>query len=138
MSMKIICTDCQKVLPSEWASSTDEHSCPKCGSLKKEMTMKVVENLGLDIKESLKGKVKVKKYNSKDNPRYEFSEGDDLRKKDNKWMKKSRVIDKYKDEYKEKVIDPETGEVIYHNEEPLSDHFGHGSAKFNKDDGKNA
>jgi|TARA_B110001450_G_C17324859_1_gene360958 hypothetical protein len=35
-----------------------------------------------------------------------------------------------KDEYKEKVTDRETGEVIHHSEEPLSDHFGHGSAKF--------
>jgi hypothetical protein len=30
---------------------------------------------------------------------------------------------------KKKVTDRETGEVIHHSEEPLSDHFGHGSAK---------
>lgn len=43
-------------------------------------------------------------------------------------MKKSRVIDKYKDRYMEKVTDPETGEIIHGCEEPLSEHFGHGFA----------
>ena len=52
-------------------------------------------------------------------------------------MKKSRVIDKYKNEYKEKVTDPDTGEVVHHNEEPLSEHYGHGYAKFKKEDDKN-
>ncbi len=32
----------------------------------------------------------------------------------------------------EKVTDPETREIIHHNEAPLSDHYGHGSAKFKK------
>ena len=55
--------------------------------------------------------------------------GDDLRKSDNKWMKKERVIDKDNDHYREIVTDPETGEVIHECEEKLSDHFGHGSDK---------
>ena len=76
MSMKIICTDCQKVLPSECASSAEEYSCPECGSLKKEIIMKIVESL--DIKEILKGEINDKGYNSKKNPRYEFLKGDDI------------------------------------------------------------
>ncbi|GGC77821.1 hypothetical protein GCM10011382_04710 [Vreelandella lutescens] len=78
--------------------------------------------------------MKDKNFNSKKNPRYEFFEGDDLRKSDGKWMQKSRVIDKSKDKYVEKVIDPETGEVVHLCKEPLSKHFGHGSAKFKTDE----
>ncbi len=94
--------------------------------------MSIVENAGLDIKESLAGKMKDISYNSKKNPRYEFFEGDDLRKSDSKWVKKSRIVDKNNDKYIEKVVDPETDEVVHHCEEPLSQHFGHGSAKFKK------
>ena len=49
---------------------------PKCGSLKKEIIMKIVESL--DIKEILKGEINDKGYNSKKNPRYEFLKGDDI------------------------------------------------------------
>jgi len=48
-------------------------------------------------------------------------------------MKKNRVIDKNNDKYFEQVIDPETGETVHHCEEPLSEHFGHGTAKFKKE-----
>ena len=91
--------------------------------------MEIVEKAALDIKESLAGKMKDINYNSKKNPRYKFFEGDDLRKSDGKWMKKRRVIDKNNDKYLEIVVDPETDEVVHHCEEPLSEHFGHGSAK---------
>jgi hypothetical protein len=36
------------------------------------------------------------------------------------------------DGYKEKVVDCETGELIYEAEEKLSEHKGHGSDKRNK------
>lgn len=60
---------------------------------------------------------------SKKNPRQDIFTGDDLCKSDNKWMTKERIIDKDKDLYKETVIDPATGEVVHHYQEPLSDHF---------------
>lgn len=55
--------------------------------------------------------------------------GDDLHRKSGKWMKKERVIDHAKDEYKEVVTDPEDGRIVHQCEEPLSKHIGHGSAK---------
>lgn len=42
-----------------------------------------------------------------------------------------RTIDKSHNIYKERVIDPESGEVIHRCEEPLSSHQNHGSAKSN-------
>lgn len=40
-----------------------------------------------------------------------------------------RLIDRDNDVYRETVTDYESGEIIYHCEEPLSEHQGHGSAK---------
>jgi DNA-directed RNA polymerase subunit RPC12/RpoP len=133
ITQKIVCSDCGERLPVEWISSGSKDNCPKCGSPNKTISIDIVEKAAFDIKESLAGKMKDKNYNSKKNPRYEFYEGDDKRKSDGKWMQKSRIIDKYKNEYFEKVVDPETGEVIHQCEESLSEHFGHGSAKFKKD-----
>ncbi len=133
VNARIECADCGAKLPDEWISSKSKGACPKCGSNQKTIHLNIVEEAAVDIRESLTGKVKDVNFNSKKNPRYEFFEGDDLRKSDGKWMSKSRVIDKYNDKYLEKVTDPETGDVVHHCEEPLSDHFGHGSDKFKKE-----
>lgn len=50
-----------------------------------------------------------------------------------RFVRKQRTLDRDNDRYAEKVVDPETGEVLRDVEEPLSDHRGHGSAKA-KDD----
>lgn len=47
------------------------------------------------------------------------------------WVRKERIIDRDKDHYREVITNPETGEVLHHCEEPLSEHRGHGSAKDN-------
>ena len=46
-----------------------------------------------------------------------------------RWVRKTRVIDRLHDWYEERVIDPETGAILYEHAEPLSAHQGHGSAK---------
>jgi hypothetical protein len=91
--------------------------------------LNIIENVGLEIHDSLRAKAKNVNMPSKKNPRVDIFAGDDLRKSDSKWMTKERVIDKDKNLYREIVKDPATGEIVHHDEEPLSDHFGHGSAK---------
>lgn len=49
-----------------------------------------------------------------------------------KHVHKERVIDRDSDRYVEKITDYETGEVIHHCEEALSQHQGHGDAKRKK------
>jgi len=44
-------------------------------------------------------------------------------------MLKERIIDHANDRYKETVTDPESSEVVHAQEEPLSEHRGHGSDK---------
>lgn len=59
----------------------------------------------------------------------ELSAGDDLWEKENRWMRKNRVIDWKNDQYRETITDPQTGEIVHHCDELLSLHRGHGSAK---------
>ena len=49
-----------------------------------------------------------------------------------KWVYKEWIINRRGDHYREVITDPETGEVIHHCDEPLSEHRGHGSAKSKK------
>ena len=80
-----------------------------------------MEQLGMKLKDPTRsGKQKIK---------IEQLVGDDLHRDSGKWHKKVRVIDRENDRYFEKITDRETGDVIHHCDEPLSKHFGHGSAK---------
>lgn len=128
--MSVKCSDCGSLLPSETAASKEKLPCPKCGSIRKEIRLSFEDKV--NFHERLHGKGEDRTKSSKDNPRVDFIVGDDLRKKDNKWMKKLRVIDKDKNLYMETVSNPEINEIVHHCEEPLSDHQGHGSAKSKK------
>ncbi len=59
----------------------------------------------------------------------EIKIGDDYFRKENKWMKIKRVIDRGHDHYEEQIVEPKSGKTIHHCQEPLSSHTGHGSAK---------
>ena len=117
----VVCSDCGHPFISA------EERCQNCGSLNKTI------NISCDVppipKVMLKGNVKDKALSSKDNPRVRFMTGDELSKNDGKWFKKQRYIDANQDEYFEKIVDPETGEIIHQCQEPLHQHIGHGSAK---------
>lgn len=134
MATTLTCATCGADLPAEHAGQSADAPCPTCGSVKKNIRLDFVDNVGFEVHDSLCGKLKDPNLPSKKNPRVDFFSGYDLRKSDGKWMQKERVLDKDNDHYKEIVIDPKTGEVIHHNEEPLSKYFGHGSAKFKKND----
>ena len=55
--------------------------------------------------------------------------GDNFFRKAGRWSGVTRVFDKARDSYTEHIVDRETGAVLQHQEEKLSDHQGHGSAK---------
>ena len=59
----------------------------------------------------------------------ELVQGDDLYRKSGKWNKMKRLIDRTGDDYEKLIVDPDTGEIIHHCHERLSEHQGHGSAK---------
>lgn len=67
-------------------------------------------------------------------PFVEVVSGDDLHRNSGKLMKLERTIDRENDLYHEIVTNPSTGEIVHECKEPLSEHKGHGTAKFkNKD-----
>jgi hypothetical protein len=97
--------------------------------VEQEVLMEIVEDAAVEAHDNVRMKVKDPALPSKKNPRLDQFAGEDLRKSDGRWMRKERIIDRDRDFYKEVVIDPTDGTVVHQNEEPLSDHFGHGSAK---------
>lgn len=62
-------------------------------------------------------------------PIYESVSGDDLHRATGQWNKLIREIDRENDHYRERIVNPQTGEVILDCDEPLTAHTGHGSAK---------
>jgi hypothetical protein len=132
--VSVACSGCGASLPPDQAGRAADEPCHYCGETQKKIRIEIADRFGVEVHDSFRGRLKDPAFPSKKNPRVEVFSGADIRKSDGKWMSKERVIDKDNDLYKEVVTDPETGEVIHHNEEPLSEHFGHGSAKFKKED----
>lgn len=62
-------------------------------------------------------------------PFYETKSGADLHRATGRWMQRQLIIDRENNRYSERVIDPETGQIVHVCEEPLSEHQGHGTAK---------
>lgn len=128
----INCAECGYTI-DEPINKKEYDPCPRCGSNRRIMDIDHGEEIvELDIKVQSISTIKDPKRTGKSKIRYKRLSGDDLYKKSGKWNNKERIIDSENDRYMEKVIDPETGEVIHHCDEPLSKHQGHGSAKNKK------
>jgi hypothetical protein len=111
----------------EMLSEPNRPACPACGSPSRVIDASAAdfisfrEQVGVKLKDPrLTGKYKIK---------IELISGDDLHRKSGEWYKKVRVIDRENNRYLETITHPDTGDVIHHCEEPLSDHWGHGSDK---------
>lgn len=113
------CNQCNKFFESE-----DALKCPFCGSENLTIHLKVCDRISLN--ESISGKVKEEGIRK---PRKEFFYGADYSYDRKKYVDKTRIIDRENNRYYENVEDKDLGEVIYTCDEPLTDHFGHGSAK---------
>jgi predicted RNA-binding Zn-ribbon protein involved in translation (DUF1610 family) len=99
--------------------------CPNCGSSRRchEISLHLqggTARVGLELKA---------KSPSKKKPHVELKSVPSMSKKLGKPMKHVRLIDRGNDRYFESVTDYESGELIHHEDEPLSEHKGHGTAK---------
>lgn len=131
MHLRITCLDCGIVLPHEWVHDSEEHSCPNCTSIWRNVIHEIANKAALH--DNLRSKSKDQNFPSKQKCRVKIFTGSDLRKSDSKWMKKEQIIDKDRNYYKEKITDPKTGEIVHHDEGPLSEHQGHGTVKLKRD-----
>lgn len=109
-------------------SINDREPCPECGAIGRKVSIHIAE--GITTRESIGGKIKDPNLPSKKKVRVEFFDGYEWSVALEKHVKKSKLIDKRENKYKEKIEDPDTGKIIHECEEPLSNHQGHGYAKF--------
>jgi len=77
---------------------------------------------------NLKAQIRIKKINIENRVTVEQIVGDDLH-ASGLWMHKERLIDRENDHYRERIVNPATGKEVHFVDEPLSQHWGHGSAK---------
>lgn len=121
------CANCGEIIDTTNDTSTQRTPCINCGSTARIYHANIIENVqaldGLEMKGKRPGKKK---------PFFEDMSKPDYYHKKKKFVHKERLIDRDNDKYREKITDYQTGKTIHHCEEPLSEHFVHGSEKFKK------
>lgn len=122
------CGKCKSIL-NEPSDITPEKRapCPSCGSTSRAFDVEITSGLKLHGSLGMKAK-----HPGPQKPFIEQFSGVELWRKFKKLVKKERIIDRDNNLYVERVEDIETGEIIHYCKEPLSKHFGHGSAKHKK------
>lgn len=123
---RISCGDCNHNLRADAGPGA---ACPRCGSNKQKVSLDLADQLTAGMRDSIRGKVKDDSLPSKKKIRKEFFHGSDPRVSEGDFVNKDRIIDRDKDLYVERVAE-ENGTVLRDVRQKLSEHQGHGSAKF--------
>jgi hypothetical protein len=120
----IECSDCGSEVDVRGDEPEQRMPCEKCGSTKRSYHASVSESIvardGIGVKAKRAGEKK---------PYIEDMAVPDYSRSLEKIVHRERVIDRDNDRYFEKITDYETGEVVHHCDELLSQHQGHGDAK---------
>jgi hypothetical protein len=116
------CKECGQKLDESYAAP--EKKCP-CGSLLR----RLIPSVEFNAKVHLYAKYRWWNRTPKGRASRWGMAGDDFYQSLGKWSILVRTFDGLRDWYYEHIVDKETGRVIKHCEEKLSDHRGHGSAK---------
>lgn len=103
--------------------------CESCGSVARNIELHFHDVMEVKVSDWLEVKAKDVTLPSKKKLRRHLQIGSQWSVGRGKLVDKVRDLDKDADMYLERVVDPDTGEVIRHCEEPLSEHVGRGSAK---------
>ena len=119
------CKNCACVLNESPSLPVDQRQpCQSCGSLNRhhnaELAERVEARASLGLKHKRPGFKK---------PIYEEVVKPDLHRKTNRWSFLVRIIDRYRNRYREHITDIESGRVVRSVDEPLTDHVNRGSAK---------
>jgi len=103
---RVACSECGEYLDEPFDTLPDSRPpCPSCGSKSRRFE--------IEINDSVKfyGKLGIKARRGEvGKPYREVVSGDDLHRKTGKWMHLERSIDREKDQYRECVTNPETGD----------------------------
>jgi uncharacterized Zn finger protein (UPF0148 family) len=120
------CSECGVSLIEE-GHGAQRSPCPQCGSSARTFEVHIAETV--QVYESMRAQGKRPSLPSAKKLRWDAFSGREYSVRLKKMVGKERSIDKDRDLYFERVTDLETGEAIHECMEPLSEHFGHGSAK---------
>ncbi len=122
------CGECGYIFPDPNAASVEPAGapCPQCGATTNR-TFDVHASGSITFHEY--ARAKGRRQGGK-RPYIETEGGEQPRVSKGDFVEKYRRIDHEANEYEEVIKDLETGEIIYETCEPLSEHWGHGSAKF--------
>ena len=122
------CTACGEQIGAGTTPVPELPACPACGTDAPIVSLSVHEVGHIEVVESTRivgrhgevGQVR---------PYLEHRNGADWSHALQRFVYKVRILDRDNDRYVEKVVDPETGDVLRDVEEPLSEHQGRGSAR---------
>jgi phage FluMu protein Com len=122
---EVRCGHCGRVLDEPTSIQPHERRpCPDCGATSRQYRIHCEGTVTVYSKLQAKAR-----HGETGRPFLELITGHELSRKLGRWVEKIRLIDREKDHYLEKIVDPDTGEIIRHCEEPLSQHQGHGDAR---------
>ena len=113
-SIRYFCQRCKKELQA------DQKPCPFCGSVERDAKVAIEEKIV--VRETLRVRQKRKGFGKFIRESIEGWFSSINKEKHPEGVEKTRVIDKEKDVYQEKVKDVKTGEITRDIEEPLSQH----------------
>ena len=125
MKKMFVCNNCNYKFDVEDKNVDNIEHCPNCNSA--DINRLIILKDNISTHENISGF--SNKQPGKKKPAVEFKAGQEKSTAYNKWVNKNRVIDRENNRYFECVVDPDTGEIIHECCEPLTEHFGHGSAK---------
>ena len=130
------CAGCGAILEAGAAAGgiASPSSCVNCGSTQQTVRLVFHDEIMIKARDRVELKVKDNSFPSKKRVRKELIKGFDVRVSKGDYVHKEREIDRDNNTYREHITE-ETGEVIHSVSESLTDHFGHGSAKFKKPSG---
>jgi hypothetical protein len=123
-TMTVSCSGCGTSMP-EPSRIEDQEPCPTCGPTARTFAVTLADSaqahdsLATKARHGDIGKVK---------PHREAFTGFDYHRDTKQWRQGSRVVDRERDRYTERILDA-AGNVIRDVDEPLSQHRSHGAAK---------
>jgi hypothetical protein len=123
---EIACGQCGTALDEPSDTPIEDRSpCPACGSTLRRYAV------ALEGKITFRERIHLKKFEGKAKGRAaeEIIQGDDFNSDTGRWFDLKRRIDRTNDRYSERIVDPESGEVVREVNEPLSEHRGRGDAR---------
>jgi predicted RNA-binding Zn-ribbon protein involved in translation (DUF1610 family) len=126
------CSDCNESLAHSHSTTTRE-PCPRCGSLRRTIHVGTILSAKVEMHAKAEWKSGARKTGK---PLRWGVTGDDLHRNSGRWSTVERVFDRIRDYYYEHISDKESGTVIKHCEEKLTEHRGHGDARRGRDRGQ--